>query len=181
MKKLLFALLALTACATARYQDKAMDFAAVRTVAVLPFNNLSRDNLAAERVRDVFGNRLLATGALYVLPSGEVARGITKASVVAAATPSVDEVIAIGKALQAHAVITGTVKEYGEVRAGSSSANVISLSLQMYETQTGKVVWAAETTKGGIGWSDRLFGGGGEPMNKVTEEAVRDLLRQLFK
>src|SRR5262249_46129489 len=69
------AALLLAACATPRYQDKAMDFAAVKAVAVLPFNNLSRDNLAGERVRDVFSNLLLATGAVYVLPAGEVARG----------------------------------------------------------------------------------------------------------
>jgi polysaccharide biosynthesis protein PelC len=150
-------------------------------VAVLPFNNLSRDNIAGERVRDVFANLLLATGAVYVLPSGEVARGIGRANVVLPPTPSVEEVVSLGKLLQANAVITGTLKEYGEVRAGSSTANVISVSLQMYETQTGKVVWAASTTKGGIGFWDRMLGGGGEPMNKVTEDAVRDLLNKLFK
>lgn len=174
-------LLLAAGCATTRYQDKTMDFASVKTIGVLPFNNLSRDNIAGERVRDVFSNLLLATGAAYVLPAGEVARGLARANVVLPATPSVEEVIAFGKLLQVNAVIGGTLKEYGEVRAGSSTANVVSVSLQMYETQTGKVVWAAESTKGGIGWSDRLLGGGGEPMNKVTEDAVRDLLSKLLK
>jgi hypothetical protein len=89
-------------------------------------------------------------------------------------------VINLGKVLNVQAVITGVLKEYGEVRSGNSSANVISLSVQMVETQTGKVVWSASSTQGGVGFGDRLLGGGGDPMNKVTEDAVGDLLNKLF-
>jgi hypothetical protein len=51
----------------------------------------------------------------------------------------------------------------------------------MMETETGTVVWSGASTQGGITLSDRMFGGGGEPMNKVTEKAVNDLLDQLFE
>jgi len=132
-------------------------------------------------MRDVFSNMLLTTGAVYVLPTGEVTRGAGKAGVIAPATPAKEEIITMGKQLNIDAVITGVLKEYGEVRAGSSSANAISVSVQMVETQTGKVVWAASSTKGGVGFWDRLLGGGGEPMNQVTEDAARDLIKQLFK
>ena len=81
----------------------------------------------------------------------------------------------------ADAVITGTLREYGEVRSGPASANVISLSVQMMEAETGKVVWSASSTKGGISAADRLFGGGGKPMNAVTQEAVDDLIDKLFR
>jgi hypothetical protein len=54
------------------------------------------------------------------------------------------------------------------------------MSLQMMEAQTGKVVWSASTTQGGVTMSDRLFGGGGEPMNATTQKAVDDLLEKLF-
>jgi hypothetical protein len=176
------AILSLVGCAAGqKYHDKAMDFAAVKTVIVLPFSNLSRDNLAGDRVRDVFSTMLLATGGVYVLPTGETNRGLVKAGVNAPATPSTEEVIALGKALGAEAVFTGTVREYGEVRSGSAAANAISLSLEMTETATGKVVWTSSTTRGGITFGDRLFGGGGQPMNSITEDAVRDLLRALYK
>ena len=175
-------LLLATACAAGRrYQDKGMDFAAVRTVAVMPFVNLTSSGTGNERVRDVFSNMLLATGAVYVLPSGEVARAASRTGVVIPATPTKEEAMNLGKALNAEAVITGVLKEYGEVRSGNSSANAIAVSVQMIETQTGKVVWAAASAKGGIGFWDRLVGGGGEPMNKVTEDASRDLLDKLFR
>ena len=181
---LVLALAGLAGCATHRgykYQDKNMDFGAIRTVAVMPFSNLSRDNLAAERVRDAYTSMLLATGAVYVLPYGEVVRTVAKVGVASPTTPSVEEVTKIGAQLKADGVITGVVREYGEVRSGVAMSNVCSLSIQLFETATGKVVWSGETTRGGVNWSDRLFGGGGAPLNDVTEAAVDDLLNKMFK
>ncbi len=172
-----------TACATtsATYRDPNMDFGAIRSVAVMPFVSLARDNVAAERVRDVFINNLLATGAVYVVPVGEVARGVTRVEIANPATPSPEEVMKLASIIKVQAVFTGVLEEYGEVRSGTTSANIISVSLQMMEAQTGKVVWSASSAKGGITIWDRLFGGGGQSMNKVTEKAVDDLINKLFK
>jgi len=164
-----------------RYLDANMDFGAVKTVAVVPFANLTRDNLAGDRVRDVFANGLLATGAVYVLPLGEVARAIGRVGVVNPAAPSVEEVTKLCQQLKADAVITAVVKEYGEVRSGTATANIVALNAQMQEASTGKVVWSGSTSKGGIGLGDRLIGGGGSPMNDVTEAAVNDLLNKLLR
>ena len=182
--KILFFLvpLLLSACATANiYRDSNMDFGAIQTVAVMPFLNLTRDNIAGERVRDVFINKLLSTGAVYVLPIGEVARGIARTEIQNPAAPSQEEVVKMSGLIKVQAVMTGVVKEYGEVRSGTTSDNIISMSLQMIEGTTGKVVWTASTTKGGISIWDRLFGGGGRPMNDITDKAVDDLIRKLFK
>ena len=162
------------------YHDPAMDFSALRRVAILPFVNLAQDPKGAERARDVFANALLATEAFYVLPSGEVFRGINRAGIVNRAAPSPEEVVRFAGIVKADAVITGVVREYGTVRSGSISANTISMSLNMLETQTGTVVWSAASTKGGINTWIRLFGGGGKPMNEVTRDAVEELLDSLF-
>ena len=177
------AFLLLIACAGSRstYIDPNMDFGAVKSVAVMPFTSLAKDLIVAERVRDVFINRLLATGAVYVVPVGEVARGVARAEVQNPSALSPEEAVKLGGIIKVQAVITGTVREYGEVRSGTSSANIISVSLQMIEAQTGKVVWTDSSTRGGISIWDRLFGGGGKPMNKVTEKAVNDLIYRLLK
>jgi len=173
----------LTACATTSdtYIDPNMDFGAIKTAAVMPFASLTRDPVIAERVRDVLINKLLSTGAVYVLPTGEVARGVARAEIQNPNAPSGEEAIKLGGIIKVQAIVTGVVREYGEVRSGTTSANIISLSLQMIETQTGKIVWTASSTKGGISLWDRLFGGGGQPMNVITEKAVDDLINKLFK
>jgi len=170
-------------CAKGRsYHDKNMDFGAIKTVVVMPFWNLSSTQQAGDRVRDVFSNALLSTNAVYVVPTGEVARAASRLGLASASSPSAEEVVKIGSMLKADAVITGVVKEYGEVRTTAAASNVVSMSVQMHETGTGKVIWSGDSTKGGVTWGARLLGtGGGEPMNSITEQAVDDLLLKLFE
>lgn len=162
------------------FRDSRMDFGSIQTVAVMPFANLARDQITAERVRDVFISRLLAAQAVYVLPVGEVARGIARTEVQTASSPTIEEVVKLGAFLKADAVITGVVREYGEARSGTSTANIISMSIQLIETGTGRVVWSASSTKGGVGFWNRLIGGGGQPMNKVTEQAIDALFDKML-
>jgi len=177
-------LMSVTACAGVgageKYRDDKMDFGAIKNVAVMPFVNLSREQQAADRVRDVFVTALLATGGVYVVPTGEVAKGIGLAGIQNPTAPSTADVIKFGPIIKADAVVTGVVREYGELRSGSATAHVISVSLQMFETQTGRVVWSTSTTRGGISMMDRLLGGGGDPLNDITEKAIKDLINKFY-
>lgn len=182
----LAAALLLAGCAARRaekvtFHEPQMDFSLIRTVAVMPFANLAPVQAAGDRVREIFMTMLQATGAVYVLPPGEVARGISRAGIQNPQAPAPEEAVALGKLIGADAVITGTVLEYGETRSGSTSASLISLSVRMMEAKTGRIVWSAAATKGGVSPAARLFGGGGEPMNEVTTKAVDDLLDKLFR
>jgi hypothetical protein len=175
--------LALAGCSRHRtYTNPDMDFGSVRSVAVLPFWNLSKDPQGADRVRDVFTNALLATNAVYVVPTGEVARAVQRLNIQTPVTPTSDEVVKLSQMLKVDAVITGVLKEYGEVRTSAASSHVIALSLQMQDAATAKVVWAGSSSGGGIGWGARLLGStGGRAVNDVTEQVVDDLLAQLLK
>jgi hypothetical protein len=179
---LIAALLLSVSCAgtSEKYHNAEMDFGSIQSVAVMPFLNLSKDQMAGDRVRDVFMTSLLATEGVYVIPAGEVAKGIGIAGLTNPFTPSKEDVMKFGSVVKVDAVITGVLREYGEVRSGSAASNVISLSLQMMEIQTGKVIWAASVTRGGITLKERLLGGGGEPMNDVTKKAVDELINKLF-
>jgi len=166
--------------AEATFHEPTMDFSLVRTVAVMPFANLSTTQTADERVRDVFMTMLQATAQMYVLPMGEVQRGLSRVEMPNPTAPSDQEVVALAKVLSCDAVITGSVLEYGEARSGSAAASYISVTVQMLEAGSGKLVWSAQATKGGITAADRMFGGGGQPMNVVTVDAVSQLLDELF-
>jgi hypothetical protein len=180
---LMVLIVSLAACAgsTDKYRDQTMDFGSIKSVAVMPFMNLSKDQLAGERVRDVFMTALQATGGVYVIPSGEVTKGIGLSGIGNPYSPSSEEVVKLASRLKADAVITGVIREYGDIRSGSATSNVISLSLQMMEAQTGRVVWSTSVTKGGIGIMDRLLGGGGEPMNDITEKAVKEVIDEFYE
>ncbi len=181
----LVAVLLLPACASSGkpgvYHDANMDFSQIQRLAVLPFANFTPTTTASDRVRDVFMTTLQAGGSLYVLPPGETQRAIARVRLSNPTQPTGEEAIAIGKEAKVEAIITGAVREYGEVRSGNTSSNVVSISVQLMETQSGKVVWTASSTKGGVSTRERLFGSKGEPMNVVTEKAARELIDKLFK
>lgn len=165
---------------TGVYLDSSMDFGALHSVAVMPLANLTREQQAADRVRDVFSTAFMASSGIYVIPPGEVMRGVVNSSIASPSSPTADEVVKFCKATKTDALFTGVIREYGDVRSGTATANVLSMSMQMIEGQTGKVIWSGDTTQGGISMSDRLLGGGGQPLNVITEKAVYDLLHKLL-
>jgi hypothetical protein len=174
----------LSACASSHpdvWHDPEMDFGSVKAVAVMPFANLTQNQTAGANVRDVFMNRLLATGGLYVLPLGEVARGIARAGIADPTAPSPEEVVKLCGIIKADAVITGVVLEYGDVRAGAATGSVIALTLNMLDAQAGRTVWTASTREGGISFKDRLLGPSGKPMNVMVSKAVDDVISLLFQ
>jgi len=93
---MLLAMVTMQGCATRStnvFRDPNMDFGSVRTVAVMPFANFGKDAQGSDRVRDVFITALMATGSIYVIPTGEMWRGITGASMANPTTPAVAEVV----------------------------------------------------------------------------------------
>src|SRR5512135_3906411 len=111
----LLLLLVAAACAGSSsrvvFRDPNMDFGSIQAVAVMPFTNLTRDNAAGERVRDVFMTMLQATGGLYVIPPGEVGRGISRLNLERPASLTPEEVTKFAKVVNADALFTGTVTE----------------------------------------------------------------------
>ena len=165
----------------ATFFDANMDFGLIQSVVVLPFDDVSNSAKAGETVRDVFMTTLQAKVDLYVIPPGEVQRAIARTVPQNPMVPTEEEVVKLAANLEADVVITGTVLEYGQLRSGSASSNVCSLSVKMFEGQTGRVVWSASATRGGVSAGDRLVGSGGQPMNVVVSKAVDDLVDRLVQ
>ena len=166
----------------ATFHDPDMDFGLIQSVAVLPFDNLAGSGGdAAEKVRDVFMTMLQAQVDVYVVPPGEVARAISRVQPEIPHAPTAEEAVRLAQNLEVDVLISGALLEFGEVRSGGASANVCSVSVRMIEGQSGRVVWSASATRGGVGAGDRLVGGGGQPQNIVISKAVDDLLNRLFQ
>ena len=89
----LFIFLAACASSDMSFTDPNMDFGAIRTVAIMPFENLTQVKTGADRVRDVFTNTLLSTGEIYAIPPGEVSRAALRAGVAVHTAPSIEEII----------------------------------------------------------------------------------------
>lgn len=174
-------LLAASACAShhTAFLDRAADFDAIRRVAVLPFENLTTDPNAGEKVRRIFIIELLSQEVVEVVDPGEVARVLSEQRIDAVDTLGPEQVKALAEAMQAHALILGTVQEFSVDRTGQVSAPQVSLTCRMLEADSGRTLWSAAVSRGGAGAMSRLFGVSGDTPSEATRKLVREAIETL--
>ena len=148
------------------------NFGYVERVAVLPFEDLTSDQGAGARATRFFVSELLAAEAFDVVEPGEVSRALMNAGVINVRDMTQAQVVAVGQALGAQALFTGSVGESTSVRSGASSASVVTLTARMVETDTGVTVWSSTHTESGRSLWSSLFGTGQRSRSEVTRRAV---------
>lgn len=155
------------------------DFSLIERVAVLPFENLTGDGTAAEKVRQIVIIELLSSGSVQVVDVGEVARGLRASSIGNTAMPSREDTRKLGQELQVQALLGGSVQEYSAGRGAGASTNV-SLVFRLIETDSGEVIWSSSASKTGVGAMARLFGVGGDSPGERARKLIRKALKTLI-
>jgi polysaccharide biosynthesis protein PelC len=172
--------LIIAGCAgSTRYVNPTADFSAVKTVAVLPFENLSGDKVSSERVQRVFLTELLVLNTFQVVEPGQTSFGIRHANVDLSALTA-EDIKKLGKELKADALFTGTVIECVD-RAGSAEGSRLSLQLRLVEVETGQTLWSSSNTRKGATFGLRMFGFAAKPSTTVAQELIRDELHGLVR
>lgn len=154
------------------------DFSTVKVVTVLPFDNVTSDKLAGERVQRIFLAELLNLGAFEVVEPGLAARLIRREGF-ELSTIAPDEIKKIGRELKVQAVFLGTLIEYDEGKAGSTPSPRVTIQLRLVETEKGLTLWSSTKTGGGASFSGRLFGIGGNTAMAASEGVIREALGEL--
>lgn len=165
---------------TTQFTNPQFDFGFVEKVAVLPLENLSKDNQSGERATRLLITELLASGSVEVVEPGELRAAMQRLKV-DRTTPTTEQIVALGKELQVQAVLTGSVAESDTLRSGSVLVPVVTLDLHMVETESGQTVWAATHTERGSGAGAALLGTSAEPISKTTRRCVRRAIATLVR
>ncbi len=165
-----------------RYINPEANFSYIKKVAVLPFNNMSNDKFAGERVRNTLTVDLLSRGVFDVMERGEVtkvmglvfrAAGFEEGSAVEVDKETLK---LLGERLGVQAVILGSVDEYES--AGGRS--VVSLSVRMLDTSSGIILWQAKSTATGTSTWRRIVGIEELDRSTLTRNAVKEALDTLL-
>lgn len=157
-----------------------VDFSYLQRAAVLPFENLTRDDLADERMQSVFLSEILAEGVLEIADPRETAAVLGTLGVRPGQQLTPEEVVALGEKLSVDAVFFGVVEEYGYSRGGTVSAAAVTLVLGLAETETGSIVWRAQSHETGTSFWKRLFGGAPDDLYEVSRTTVQKALATLL-
>ncbi|MEJ2314179.1 MAG: hypothetical protein P8Y85_05265 [Nitrospirota bacterium] len=157
------------------------DFSYVKTVAVLPFDNLTQDRNAGDVVRHLVINELLATELVEVVVPGEAVAGMNSLGIKSVSTLSEKQIIALGKALNVQAVMYGAVEKYDIIRERNISEPEVTITIIMAETTTGGIVWSVTKTGGRAGFTARHFGARTDTLSEALLKVVRDSIQTLFE
>ena len=183
MRKTAIALLLVAACSSGsqqtRYLHKNADLGAISKVAVLPFENLTPERSAGDKVQKIFYLELLALDVFQVAEPGEVTKVLRAQGTADALGPV--EFQKIGKELGADGLFVGTVVDFADARTGSTPTPEVTVQLRLVETHTGATVWSTGQTRSGAGVSTRLFGVGGESLTEAARRIVKSELATLLK
>jgi hypothetical protein len=165
---------------TGVYIHPDVDFAHMERAAVLPFQNLSTDYLAGERIQSIFLMELLEQDVLGLVDPRETASAMEALGVRAGSTVTPEQAVALGRKLAVEALFFGVVEEYGYSRGERSRGPEITAVFGMTETQTGVLVWRSQVHATGSSIWRKLFGGGPADLYTVSRETVRRALRSLL-
>ncbi len=177
------ALLAAAGCshAVTQYIHPNADLAALKSVAVLPFQNLSNERTSADKVQKIFISELLATGAFNVVEPGLVSKTLKAERIESTESLGPVELKRLGEELKADAVFLGTVVDYAENRTGTTPTPDVTIQLRLVECASGATVWSASRSRSGASASARLFGIGGESLTETARDLVRQELHTLVR
>lgn len=169
---------------TIRYVNPTANFSYIKKVAVLPFNNLSDDRFAGERIRNTLTVDLMSRGVFEVVEQGEVTKVLgvlfREAGVEEGRAVPVDKetLKLIGEKLSIQAVILGSVDEYSS--SGYGGGGVVSLAMRMLDTNSGIVLWQAKTTETSKSILRKLIGIEEVDRSELTRNAVKSVLDTLL-
>ena len=174
------AVLFLAGCSTVRQQDSFLrdniDLGYVRTIAVLPILNNSKDEFAPERVRDVLVTQILAMGLFDVVDKGMV-DGMLLEEAIDPTKPFDRQIIKrIGQRLHVQAVMVGTVDFASETRRGSIVYPELTVTIRLLEVESGVIIWQASGHGSGDSLLRRLFGQANIDSYKTTLDLITSLL-----
>jgi len=179
------ALFAATGCAssspTTKYLHPNMDLGAIRRVAVLPFENLTQDKSASEKVQKIFLTELLSLEAFEVVEPGQVTKELRAGRIDSVEALGPADLKKLGEALKAQGIFIGAVVDYTEARSGTTPIPQVTIQLRLVETQSGVTVWSASRTRSGASASARLFGIGGQSLTEAARQLIHEELNTLVK
>ncbi len=151
----------------------------IKKVAVLPFENLTTDELAAEKVRRAVIAELLVKGVEVVEP-GEITRVMRELNIGSSGGIESDNLQKMGEMLGVEVFMDGSVGSYNVRQGVNLSYPEVSIHLMLLEASSGDIIWSAWHTSGGPGFMARHFGTEVPSLTEATKKVVNETIDMLF-
>jgi len=157
------------------------DLSYIRSVAIVPFKNLTQEKCAEEKVMHVVATEMLRRG-LEVVEFGEVAK-VLRGEGYGRDEGSLNRAVAenASRRLGVQAFLVGAVQEYGQSDKGGDAYPEVCVSLRLLDAKTCTILWEANHSLKGATVLDRLFGIGKKSRTDLSRDVVVEMFASLFE
>lgn len=150
-----------------------------KRIAVIPFENLTQDAVAGEKVRRLVMAELIERG-VEVIEPGEVTRIINELQIWDVSTISEEDIKKLGKELNAYLLVTGSVTAFGIKRSQDISYPEVTIQVIMISPEDARIVGSQWATEGGPTFFMSFFGTEGPTVNERARGLVRRIIDKLL-
>jgi TolB-like protein len=175
--------LAAGACASSqqtKYLHPNADLGMIKKVAVIPFENVTDERTAGEKLTRIFFVELLALDVFEVSEPGQAVKALRTGGTSLDALGSAD-LQRLGRDLGVDGLFLGSVVDFAEARSGSTQDPRVTIQVRLVDAQSGTTIWSASRTRSRAALTTKLFGVGRESLTEAARDIIRSELQTLLK
>src|SRR3990172_4752808 len=164
------------------YVNPEADMAYYKRVAVLPFQNLTPERFAGERLTRSFITELIIADRYQLVEPADFWIVLERIGGTPGGSGAYDpkKLQEAAKEANVTGIIRGAVSEYQIQRSGGGDSPILAFDVELMDVATSNVVWRASLAKRGKGRVP-IVGGGERTLGRLTEEACREMVGRLEK
>jgi len=151
----------------------------IRSIAVLPFENFTKDTFAGEKIRRIVITELLMRG-VDVTEPGEVTKLLRELNVTSLRSIKTKEIQKVGETLGVDAVMSGSVEAFGISNGINVTYPEVTINLMLLETGSGKIIWSVRDSTGGASFWTRHFRAEGIPLSEAARKTVKEAIDTMY-
>jgi TolB-like protein len=155
------------------------DLERIRSIAVLPFENFTKDDFAGEKIRRIVITELLSRG-VDVTEPGEVTRLLRELNVRSLRSVKTEKIQKTGETLGVDAMMLGSVEAFGISQGINVTYPEVTINLMLLETGSGNIIWSVRYSTGGASFWTRHFGSEGMPLSEAARKTVQEAIDTMY-
>ncbi len=156
----------------------------IKKIAIFPLKNFSKFRFAPNIVRNLLGLELLRLSNINYVPFSYIDKSLLLAGYQLSGDIPINVARDISNQYKADAFIMGVINEYGYISKSNLKMPYIDILLQLYDTSTGKLIWACKIYTKDLSLFTKLFGFNIPTMSDasiyVIDAAVQSMLKKLI-
>ncbi|MFQ6032505.1 MAG: hypothetical protein ACE5K2_06245 [Candidatus Zixiibacteriota bacterium] len=155
------------------------NFSKFKRIAVLPFDNLSGEEGAGEKMTEVFTIELMRKGKFSLAEPGEVKKAMMQKRIRTTRDIDLEAAKWLGESLNSDLILVGSVLDFQIHKLENKEVPMVTVVSRLVQANTGVTVWAAYQSRKGDD-EESFFGWGRiTSLSQLARIVASDMLRSL--